>query len=225
MLQLLYCHGFASSPLSSKGRALASLFPEMQRLDLRVSDRHRLRLSAMIDVVRAAIPEGGRALAVGSSLGGLTVARAAERDPRIVGVVLIAPAFRLVPRWRVRTGEPAWEKWKAEGTMRYVDHAAPNGHLDVDFGFVEDAMRTDGDDAPEDAQSKVGKGPRWPDVLVPTTILHGTRDVVVEPELSRTYAATRPFVKHLETDDDHQMNASVEMIAREIEALRGSLLK
>ena len=54
-LRLLYCHGFASGPLSSKGRALAERFPELERLDLRVPDRERLRLSAMLEVVHRSL--------------------------------------------------------------------------------------------------------------------------------------------------------------------------
>ena len=227
MLRLLYAHGFASGPASSKGRALDALCAargqRLERLDLRVPDRERLRLSAMIDVVRGALGEGDRAIAIGSSLGGLTVARAAERDPRIVGVLLIAPAFRLVERWRQRTGEAQWEAWRTRRTMDYPDHSSPDGVLRVDFGFVEDAAEVDCDDAPDGADSQGGLGPRWPDVRVPTTVLHGQRDETVDPALSRTFARGRPNVKLIELDDDHQMHASIPRIDAELTTLFDTL--
>ena len=211
--RFLYAHGFASGPQSTKGRALAAHFAAggrgLQLLDLRVPDRNRLRLSAMIEVVRSAIGEGERAIAIGSSLGGLTCARAAERDARIVGVFLIAPAFRINERWPTRMGKEQWARWEREGVMPFPDYAIKGGTLDVDFGFIEDAGRVDGDG--------------FPDLRVPTVIVHGQRDETVDPELSRTFARGRSNVKLIELDDDHQMIASIPTISRELDAFIDSL--
>jgi pimeloyl-ACP methyl ester carboxylesterase len=204
-MKILYCHGFASGPLSSKGRAVRDHLEKrgmpVELLDLRVPSPTGLRLSRMIEVVRDAC--GPRTLAIGSSMGGLTVAHAAAQDPRILATVLLAPAFRFVDRWRARLGETEWQRWKREGTYRYDDHAT-GGTLDVEFGMMEDAERTD-----------VG----WPDVRVPTTIVHGLRDETVDPELSRTFAKDRPNVRLVEVDDGHQLLQSVEVITREIDAM------
>jgi predicted esterase YcpF (UPF0227 family) len=215
-LRLLYGHGFASGPASSKGRALHHRWKERGRdlelLDLRVPDRERLRLSAMIEVVRGALGANDRAIAVGSSLGGLTMARAAEREPRIVAALLIAPAFRLVERWRGRLGERDWESWRAKGTMAYDDHTTKGGKLNVDFGFMLDAEQVD--EQP---------GRLWPDVRVQTTVVQGKRDETVDPELARTFAATRPPGspprRLVETDDDHSMLASIDVIDAELDRL------
>jgi len=204
--KILYAHGFASGPLSAKGRAVRDHLAErgltVELLDLRVPSPSGLRLSKMIDVVRDAIGENTRVLAIGSSLGGLTCAHAAVRDPRIVATVLLAPAFRLVERWRTRMTDAEWAQWQREGTFVYEDHAT-GGTLDVDFGFIEDAARVD---------------TGWPDLRVPTTILHGRNDETVDPELSRTFAATRPNVRLLEVDDDHQLLRSIPVICAEIDA-------
>src|SRR5215210_7497392 len=108
--RFLYLHGFASGPGSKKGTALAAHYAKrdlaVERLNLRVPSFEHLRLSAMIDVVIAAL--GGprdRAVVIGSSLGGLTASRAAERDPRIAALVLLAPAFQLMTRWRDQLGD------------------------------------------------------------------------------------------------------------------------
>jgi pimeloyl-ACP methyl ester carboxylesterase len=210
-LKILYAHGFASGPLSKKGVAVREHLAErglsVELLDLRVPSPTGLRLSRMIEVVRDAIGDADRALAIGSSLGGLSVAHAAERDPRIVATVLLAPAFRIAERWRARMGEADWAKWQRDGSFAYEDHAT-GGTLDVDFGFIEDAARVDRD---------------WPDVRVPTTIIHGRNDESVDPELSRTYAATRSNVRLLEVEDDHQLLRSLDVICAEIDRAIASL--
>jgi pimeloyl-ACP methyl ester carboxylesterase len=209
--QVLYAHGFASGPLSKKGVAvrehLAARGHDVDLLDLRVPSPTGLRLSRMIEVVREAIGDADRVLAVGSSLGGLTTAHAAEQDPRIVATVLLAPAFRFVERWRKRMGEADWARWQESRVFTYEDHAT-GGTLDVDFGFIEDVARVDRD---------------WPEVRVPTTIIHGRNDATVDPELSRTYAATRPNVRLLEVEDDHQLLRSIDVICAEIDRAIASL--
>ena len=56
----------------------------------------------------------------------------------------------------------------------------------IDFGFVEDVEAVD-----------VG----YPDVRVPTLILHGVKDDVVPIERSRTFAADKPWVRLVELPD------------------------
>ena len=106
----LYLHGFASGPGSSKGVALAAHYQrrgiDLQRLDLRLPSFERLRVSAMIGAVRGAIGgERDRAVLFGSSLGGQVASRVAEEDARVCALVLMAPAFRLMERWRTRLGD------------------------------------------------------------------------------------------------------------------------
>jgi uncharacterized protein len=203
-VKVLYCHGFASGPLSSKGRAVREHLGrrgiEVELLDLRVPSREELRLSRMIEVVQAAIDD--QAVAIGASLGALTVARAAERDARIVAAVLLAPAFRLVERWRGRMGEEEWGRWQREGTYAYDDHTTPGSVLQIDFGFMEDLGLVD-----------VG----WPELRIPTTIVQGSRDDLVDPELVREFAAGRENVRLVEVDDGHQLLESLDVIHAEIE--------
>jgi pimeloyl-ACP methyl ester carboxylesterase len=203
----LYLHGFASGPGSKKGTGLARHYEEMgivlERLDLRLPSMEHLRLSAMIAHVREAIggPED-RAVVFGSSLGGLTAARVAEEDPRVCALVLLAPAFRMVERWRKRIGEAEWQAWQTTGYLETRDHAR-GGMARVDFGFAEDVARTD------------ARGGGWPDVRVPTLVIHGTRDDVVPVEGSRTWAAGKRHVRLVEVDDDHELTGSLDLIARE----------
>jgi pimeloyl-ACP methyl ester carboxylesterase len=169
----------------------------LERLNLRVPDFEHLRLSAMIDVVRAAIGgEQDRAIVWGSSLGGQTAARAAERDPRICALVLLAPAFGLARRWRARLGDEGVARWRSQGSTP-VDDYVEKRQRPLDFGFLEDITLTD-------AQP--------PDVRVPTLVIHGVRDEVVPVEVSREFARGKKHVRLVEVDDGHDLTASLDRI-------------
>ncbi|MFO0573627.1 MAG: YqiA/YcfP family alpha/beta fold hydrolase [Polyangia bacterium] len=200
--RFLYLHGFASGPGSAKGVALAQHYARrgvhLERLDVRVPSLERLRISAMLETVRAAI--GGtaeRVVLFGSSLGGLTAAEVAARDPRVAALVLLAPAFELVPRWRQRLGEDGWRRWQDSGWLETLDHVTGQPAR-VDFGFITDAKEQLAADGP--------------DVRVPTLVLHGRGDDVVDPAVSRAFAAGRRHVRLIELEDDHSLVASLPRI-------------
>lgn len=212
----LYLHGFASGPQSAKGMAVAAHYAargiHVENLDLRRPSMEHLRLSAMVAHARDAL--GGpldRAVVFGSSLGGLTAARLAEADARVCALVLLAPAFRFAERWRSRLGEDAWGEWERTGWWSTPDYAT-GGVSRVDFEFMRDAAGID------------AAGGGWPDVRVPTLIVHGGRDDVVDPDLSRAWAAGRRHVRLIETDDGHDLAASLSTILAESEAFLAPFL-
>lgn len=240
-LRILYLHGFASGPESTKGRAVAARFAELgvavERLDLRVPSFERLRTSAMIDVVRHALGEDGApVLVMGSSLGGYVAARVAAVDARVDSLVLLAPAFGLLARWRERLGEDGWNAWRASGWIEVEDHATHRMGR-VDFGFVADL---------ESLEAKLGA---TPEVTVPTLVIHGRSDDVVPIEGSRRWAAAsiEPLrhdlgpterdprdgsrraptegakVRLVEVDDGHTLAGSLPLILRETEAFLSAM--
>ena len=157
--RFLYLHGFASGPSSYKGTALCNHYDmrgvAVDRLNLRLPSFEHLRLSAMIAHTRAAIGrEQDRAVLFGSSLGGLTACRVAEIEPRVIALVLLAPAFRVVERWRGRLGAQAWESWQKTGWLDQEDHEEKRPSR-VDYGFAVDAETVD------------ARSGGWPDVRVP----------------------------------------------------------
>jgi pimeloyl-ACP methyl ester carboxylesterase len=204
-VRFLYLHGFASGPRSTKGMRFAEHFAErgveIERLDLRVPSFEHLRLSAMISVAQHALGDAReRAVVFGSSLGGLTAARLAERDARVSGLVLLAPAFQLVERWKIALGD-AFADWQRSGWREVLDYTT-GGKARVDFGFVEDAAALD-----------VG----FPDVRVPTLILHGVNDDVVPIDHSRRFAAGKRHVRLVELDDGHELVTSIPRLLAEAE--------
>jgi pimeloyl-ACP methyl ester carboxylesterase len=212
----LYLHGFASGPESTKGRALSAHYAAqgvaLRRLDLRLPSLEHLRLSAMLRRVKEEL--GGvqdRAVIFGSSLGGLTAARVAEDDARVAGLVLLAPALRWLQRSQVRLEHDGWERWKSSGWLETLDHTTGK-MARVDFGFAEDAARVD------------SKHDGWPDVRIPTLIVHGTRDEVVSIDTSRAWAQGKRHVRLVEVDDGHELTGSLDRIAREADLFLASWL-
>ena len=205
----LYLHGFASGAGSAKGVAVARHFAargvDVERLDLRRPSLERLRLSAILAEVRSAI--GGaadRAVLFGSSLGGLAAARLAEEDARVCALVLLAPGFRIAERFRIRMGEAAFARWRESGWLETLDYTT-NQPARVDFGFIEDAAAID------------ARNDGWPDVRVPTLIVHGRQDETCDIALSRAWAATKRHVRLIEVDDGHELTQSLPVILHQSE--------
>lgn len=202
--RFLYLHGFASSPSSRKAMAFERHYAPrgvaLDRLDLRVPTFPDLRLSAMIEVTRQAIGgERDRAVVIGSSLGGLTATRTAEREPRVAALVLMAPAFQLAQRWRGQLGEEAWATWERTNALEVTDRATGKP-AHVPFDFIIDILSIDQD---------------FPDIRIPTLIVHGVNDDVVPVEHSRRFAAGKRHVRLVEVDDDHELAASIPRILEE----------
>jgi pimeloyl-ACP methyl ester carboxylesterase len=214
--RVLYLHGFASGPASTKGVAVATALDAagfaVERLDLRVPSLERLRLSAAIDHVVATIGDAPRVALIGSSLGGLIAARVAERVGAVAALVLLAPAFRMAERWAARLGPDGVAAWRKDGWLPIYDYAR-RCEARVDVGFLDDALAVD------------AAGGGWPSVTVPTWIAHGTRDEVVDVAGSRAFVARTPRAELTELDDGHELIASLPVIieesARRLAWLRG----
>ena len=214
--RFLYLHGFASGPASYKGVAVAAHYEKrgvaVECLNLRLPSLEHLRLSVIIEAVRRAIGgERDRAVLFGSSLGGLTAARVAAQDPRVCALVLLAPAFRLAERWRMRIGEEGFRAWEETGWLETEDYAEKRRGR-VDFGFIRDALAVD------------AEGDGWPDVRVPTLIVHGRGDAVVDIGLSRAWARGKRHVKLVEVDDGHELVASLDRILLEADTFLAPFL-
>ncbi len=214
--RFLYLHGFASGPRSHKGVRIAEHFAargvDVERLDLRLPSLEHLRPSAGVRAVKSAIgAPRDRVVLFGSSLGGLTAARVAEDDPRVAALVLLAPAFRLLERWRERLGEASWRAWEQSDAIEIDDHAEKR-KTTVDFGFVRDLVAVD---APGDG---------WPDVRVPTLIVHGRADDTVDIAVSRAWSKDKRHVRLVEVDDGHELVASLPRIIEEAEAFLAPFL-
>ena len=204
---VVYLHGFASSPASSKaqrfGRELSQLGIGFSCPDFNEPSFETLTVSRMLDQVEAAIasaPDGPVAL-VGSSLGGFTAVHAAARDRtgRVDRLILLAPAFDFGGNRLRQLGERGIEEWRAAGRLR-VFHYAHERECDVGFGLYEDA-------AQYDAFALTSP--------LPTLIFQGTRDESVDPASVERWAKDRPSADLRLLDDGHQLTDSMDEIWRE----------
>ena len=89
-------------------------------------------------------------------------------------LVLLAPAFRIAERWRARMSDDEWRALADDGLAR-----DPRLH-DERAGArrTSTSSQRAGDD----------RHGGWPDVRVPTLIVHGANDDTVDPQLSRDFA-------------------------------------
>ena len=203
MTRVVYLHGFASSPHSSKAQFFQRKFAErgvpmeIPRLD--EGRFEELTISGQLRVIGRAVGEQP-AILIGSSLGGyLAALYAAQHPSEIEKLVLLAPAFQFPRRWRERYSDQDWERWKHEGSTP-VFHYGDGRERRLEFQFVEDAAQYE--DEPEFPQ--------------PALILHGVQDSVVPTGISRGYAARRPNTRLVLFESGHELTDVLEPMWLEI---------
>jgi hypothetical protein len=140
-LQLLYLHGFASSPESTKASYFRFRLRELG-LELAVPelapDFRRMTITSQLAIVEPLL-ERGPTVILGSSLGGYLATLAAERHPEhVAALVLFAPAFGFARRWESRLGQPAMARWRSERTLE-VYHYGKSREEKLSIGLIDDA--------------------------------------------------------------------------------------
>jgi len=199
---ILYLHGFASGPGSTKATAMAAgLAPggrTLVRLDLTpgVDGFERSTPSSMLAIVEEALRSApGPHVVIGSSLGGWLAALAASRNRSVARLVLLAPAFRLHERWRARTSPADLERWRTEGSVE-VHHHVTNSPRRIGWAFFEDAAIW----------------PPFPVVHVPALCIAGGRDDTVPLEDVRAWVDRTPGARLEVVDDGHELTGSLPRI-------------
>ncbi len=192
MDRILYLHGFASSPQSSKarffGEKLAANGVTLEKPDLTEGDFEHSTLSQQLAYLEQTVGDAPCVL-MGSSMGGYLAALYAARHARSVRkVVLMAPAFGLSVRWTRSLGFEAMGEWQRHG-YREVFHYGENRPARISYNLIEDGLQYE----------------EFPDVRCPALVLHGRRDESVDYHLSERFAEGRANVELILYDSDHQL--------------------
>jgi len=204
---VLYCHGFASSPGAAKAtffrEKLAAHGVRLHAPDLNAPSFEELRLTAQVERVEAfaaALALPAPPAVVGSSMGALVALLYATRHPTAVRrLVLLAPAFRFVGERLAAAAGTTLEGWRARGWIA-VPHHADGAVRKVGYQLIEDAQTIDFDAlAPP----------------VPTMVLHGSADEVIPVAHSEAWVAAHPGVTfHRMEGADHSLVAVTEELWR-----------
>ncbi len=202
MTPILYLHGFASSPSSSKARffreRLERAGARVEVPDLSAGDFEHLTISGQLAVMDRTAAEQTVAL-MGSSMGGFLAALYAARHYEVTRLVLLAPAFGFARRWPSRLGPNSVEEWRAKGSMEFF-HYGENRMRSLSYGLLEDAEQYE--DFPEFRQ--------------PALIFHGADDDVVPVQYSEQFAASHPNVRLEVLDSGHELLNVLEHMAERV---------
>jgi uncharacterized protein len=206
-MRIVYLHGFASGPQSSKAQFFRARFEalgvpfEIPQLD--EGNFETLTVSGQLRVIDDSIGDE-RVVLMGSSLGGYLAAAYAARHENVDRLVLLAPAFQFPSRWRARFAGQELEQWRRIGSKPFY-HYAFKADQPLGYRFVEDAVQYEDE----------------PDFRQPALILHGTRDEVVPPEVSIQFASGHPNVRVQLVESGHELTDVVDKLWTETAAFLG----
>ena len=185
-MRVVYLHGFASSPQSSKAQFFGQKFrhagipfaaPELDQGKFK-----ELTIRGQLAVIEDAVSRGqgtGETVLMGSSLGGYLAALFAATHPTAVErLILLAPAFHFLERWKARLPPHELALWKAQGWAP-IYHYGTQTERRLGYQFLEDGA----------------KYPAVPDFHQPALLLHGTEDAVVPADESRRYVREHPHAR------------------------------
>ncbi len=191
MNRILYLHGFASGPNSTKARYFRDLLERagarVEVPDLAAGDFENLTITGQLEVIARAA-NGEPVSLMGSSMGGYLAALYAARRSEVQRLVLLAPGFAFGRRWPEFLGPEAMGQWRRMGVLD-VFHYAENRERKLRYALIEDAARY------ED----------FPDFHQPALIFHGANDDVVPARRSEEFAGSHPNVRLEILDSGHDL--------------------
>jgi pimeloyl-ACP methyl ester carboxylesterase len=207
---IVYLHGFASSPQSTKVRYFSDRLQEhgvpLVCPDLNAPSFRTLTITRMLEQLQERVASVSDVTLIGSSLGGtLAILAAAHWPARVARVVLLAPAVMFAKPGHHLLPPERIEEWRRRGSLPFF-HYAGNEERELDYAFYEDSLGYD-------AFNSV--------VPQPTLVFQGLRDASVDYRTVEQFANTRPNVTLSLLDDDHQLIASLPRMWNDIQPFLG----
>lgn len=207
---ILYLHGFASSPHSSKARYFAERLRghglDLVCPDLCLPEFERMTMSRMLAQVTAMVePAREPVTLIGSSLGGALAILAAARLPQVTQLVLMAPAVMFAQPIHHLVSPAEADEWRRAGTRQFLYYGT-NEMRPLRYEFYDDSLQYD-TFATEFTQ--------------PAMVFQGRRDEVVPYDTVAAFADRRRHVALVPLDDEHSLHESLPRIWKETEAFLG----
>jgi len=201
-LDIIYLHGFASSPSSKKAAIFKNRFSQLSIPlivpDLQEGNFQTLTISSQIRVVQKYIDcHAGRKFAIiGSSMGGYLAALLAQLNSNVAAMYLMAPGFIFLERWKKTLIEMHPEPGQIP---EYIDvfHYGYNKNVPMSANIFRDAEKWEG-------MSLARK--------LPTRIIHGLHDDTVDIEVSREFLKDHAWCSMEELDSDHSLISHIDWI-------------
>jgi len=190
-MRILYLHGFASGPASTKAAFFQACIPDLEVPDLAQGDFEHLTVTGQLGVIERQ-GAGEAVVLIGSSMGGYLAALYAAGHPEVTRLVLLAPAFGFVRRWSESAEAAEWRRTGFLAVYHYGDKCTRK----LSYRMLEDGAQY----------------PDYPDFRQPALIFHGTRDAVVPPQFSQSFAGTHPNAQLRLLDSDHQLLDALDAI-------------
>ena len=210
---VIYLHGFASSPDSTKARyfseRLGARGVPLVTPDFNQPDFATLTMSRMLTQLSSHLDDaGGRVSLIGSSLGGALAVLAAARHPeQIERLVLLAPAVMLAKPGHSLLPPERIAEWQHRGALPFFHYASGEERL-LDYAFYVDSLAHD----PYEAV-----------FTQPTLIFQGLHDTVVDCRSVEQFAQGRSNVTLSLLEDDHQLGQSLPRMWESVEDFLGLL--
>ncbi len=204
-MNLIYLHGFASGPDSSKARYFKELLGHKNVNiiipDLNLPEFETLTISRSLKQIQEIADSlEGDIHMMGSSLGGYLAALFSEREHRVKSMVLMAPAFEFPSRKAETLSVEDVTEWKRKG-YRELMHYGYERNVRLNYSFYEDAAQ-------------------YPDLPckrnIPTLIFHGVFDDVVPYEVSVNHLKENPHTKMLLLYSDHSLGNQLDVMGLEV---------
>jgi uncharacterized protein len=202
MTHILYLHGFASGPSSTKARYFQRCFEQAGASvivpELAEDDFEHLTITRQLAVVERSAANRPVAL-IGSSMGGYLAALYAARHAEVSQLVLLAPAFGFARRWSQWLGAEKLADWRRSGWLE-VFHYASNCQRRIGYELLEDG----------------GRYEDYPDFRQQALLFHGRHDEVVPAAYSEQFAAAHANARLEILDSGHELLNVLDYMASKV---------